>query len=421
VWSLGCLLYELITGTSTFAGDGVALMLAIANEQPVPPSSLRRDTDIPNTVDGVVLRALCKSRSGRYQTVYQMASELRRFASKRGKLLVDQIARLAGENPPARPSEEDSMTFVRSVRPSEPPAAPRHAAHAPFPIAAPSQPAIPQPVVPQLQPVTASAPAPGYAPVMGGAYAPVAPASYPPAPSPLYPMRQPPLPQDLMAQEWPEPAPRKGRKALAALFALAPVCAVLTVFVLAHGAEAPLTAQAGWPVAPHVAPMAEEKAPEHDVASAPAVAAPVEEEADEEDEADEPSQSGESRASAAAPAAVAQGTPAREETSSQFLSASEDEKPAKSKKSKKSKKQRREEPKAETPVDSGAKGTIVAMAIGASCAFSVDGASRGSSSSVRVEVAAGNHTVSCQPVGGSRRSKSVTVKPGAAATAVFKF
>jgi hypothetical protein len=72
------------------------------------------------------------------------------------------------------------------------------------------------------------------------------------------------------------------------------------------------------------------------------------------------------------------------------------------------------------PKKSG-KGTLVAMAVGSSCSFAIDGAPRGSGSSVRVELEPGNHTVSCQPAGGSRRSRSVTVKPGQAATAVFKF
>jgi hypothetical protein len=69
----------------------------------------------------------------------------------------------------------------------------------------------------------------------------------------------------------------------------------------------------------------------------------------------------------------------------------------------------------------GGTGTLVAMAVGASCAFAVDGAPHGSGSSVKASVPAGSHRVTCTPIGGSSRSRSVKVEAGEASVAVFRF
>jgi hypothetical protein len=76
------------------------------------------------------------------------------------------------------------------------------------------------------------------------------------------------------------------------------------------------------------------------------------------------------------------------------------------------------EPKQSTSGD----GTLVALAMGASCSFSIDGRAAGTGSSARATVAAGTHTVTCRPAaGGSSRSRSVEVGPGEVKTALFKF
>jgi cytoskeletal protein RodZ len=201
-----------------------------------------------------------------------------------------------------------------------------------------------------------------------------------------------------------------GRKALvAAAVALTPIAIVLFIYVLASSAPEAEVAQASQnvPTTTQVAPSVDE----------PVVAASDAEEATEEV----------AEASTEAPrtavAALEAETVARPgaavsrpaSSTSQFLGSLGDDSP-KSKKSKASKKDKT----ASSDKPKG-KGTIVAMAVGASCQFAVDGAGKGATSSVRVQVAAGRHTVSCQPVGGSRRSKTVTVEPGKAAVAVFKF
>lgn len=72
------------------------------------------------------------------------------------------------------------------------------------------------------------------------------------------------------------------------------------------------------------------------------------------------------------------------------------------------------------PPPSGEMGTLVAVAVGGSCAFSVNGASKGSGSSIKIQVKAGPYTVSCKPTSGGSKSKSVTVSSGGTAMAMFK-
>jgi serine/threonine-protein kinase len=73
-----------------------------------------------------------------------------------------------------------------------------------------------------------------------------------------------------------------------------------------------------------------------------------------------------------------------------------------------------------SPQATGAMGTLVAVAIGGTCAFSVNGASKGSGSSTKVQLKPGTYSVACKPSGGAAKSKSVTVKSGETAMASFK-
>ncbi|HZF55663.1 MAG TPA: serine/threonine-protein kinase [Polyangiaceae bacterium] len=65
-------------------------------------------------------------------------------------------------------------------------------------------------------------------------------------------------------------------------------------------------------------------------------------------------------------------------------------------------------------------GTLVAVAVGGSCTFSVNGASKGSGATIKVQLKAGTYSVSCKPVSGATKSRSVTVSSGQTAMAMFK-
>lgn len=80
VYSLGCVLYEILTGEPPFVGDSpVAVAYQHVREDPVPPS--QRHADITPELDAVVLKSLAKNPDNRYQTAAEMRADLVRVHS----------------------------------------------------------------------------------------------------------------------------------------------------------------------------------------------------------------------------------------------------------------------------------------------------------------------------------------------------
>ena len=77
LYSTGCLLFELVSGVPPFTGDSpVAVAYQHVREEPEPPSAF--DGTLPPEVDAVVLKAMAKDPSDRYQSAGEMREDLLR-------------------------------------------------------------------------------------------------------------------------------------------------------------------------------------------------------------------------------------------------------------------------------------------------------------------------------------------------------
>src|SRR5205807_1501141 len=77
--ALRVVLYELLTGKTTFDGDTpVEIAMKHLSNAPKPPSKLR--PEVPPELDKVVLRALAKNPDERYQSADEMEADLERVA-----------------------------------------------------------------------------------------------------------------------------------------------------------------------------------------------------------------------------------------------------------------------------------------------------------------------------------------------------
>jgi len=82
VYSAGCLLYELLTGRPPFVGDSpVAVAYQHVREPAVPPSD--HDTELPEAIDAIVMKALAKRVEDRYQSAAAMRSDIERYLAGR--------------------------------------------------------------------------------------------------------------------------------------------------------------------------------------------------------------------------------------------------------------------------------------------------------------------------------------------------
>jgi serine/threonine protein kinase/formylglycine-generating enzyme required for sulfatase activity len=81
VFSLGVILYEMLTGELPFRGSRLMIVHQVLREEPRPPRSL--NNHIPRDLETVVLRCLEKEPTSRYKTAQALAQELRRFLAGR--------------------------------------------------------------------------------------------------------------------------------------------------------------------------------------------------------------------------------------------------------------------------------------------------------------------------------------------------
>jgi hypothetical protein len=82
IWSVGVLLYELLTGSRPFKANRLsALSMSIAADAPPPPSSI--NAAVPAALDRTVMRCLKKDPCARFGCVAELAAALRERAAPR--------------------------------------------------------------------------------------------------------------------------------------------------------------------------------------------------------------------------------------------------------------------------------------------------------------------------------------------------
>jgi len=447
VWSLGAILYFLLTARPPFEGEMAMLMLQITKEDPRPVSQIRRD--LPPEIEQILGWAMARDVDGRFANVHGFAHALRPYVAAEGQVIIDRIGAIThaakqrkktGSVPPpplptpappprasaggqAEIEDEESVTRIQSSA-----AAIGEMERTMF-LAGDF---VPQPPGP---PKDAKAGTPGSVPFPGGQGGPVfggaasgmgpsvlgpsgAPDMGPRAPQPSWGVgADPASPPGTGPAGMVEPnpfAPKRDRRILfGGLAAAAVLVPVILVLLLVGGDKKEgegTTADSAGPVvvAPPQATTGAPAAPPTDTAETapPPTGEPV---AVNTPPAGDPNAgklpSG-GNAGGTAPLGTAPSgggtTPKPTGTPTSTAKAPPTATPT------------------ATPAAGGGNGTLVAVAVGGTCAFSVNGASKGTTSTLKLSLSAGTYSVSCKPASGATKSRSVAIKPGETAMAMFK-
>jgi eukaryotic-like serine/threonine-protein kinase len=81
IFSLGVMLYEMVTGEKPFPGQNITTVIyKIVNEDPIPPRHI--DPSIHPGISSVVMRALAKEPEERYQSCREMLEDLRNYRAQ---------------------------------------------------------------------------------------------------------------------------------------------------------------------------------------------------------------------------------------------------------------------------------------------------------------------------------------------------
>ena len=93
IWSLGCVLFELLTGTTAFdAPTLMQLSAAILEKEPTPLSTLLPDAS--PELEAVVARCLQKDVTQRFQNIAELAVALYPFAPRRARISAERCSYL---------------------------------------------------------------------------------------------------------------------------------------------------------------------------------------------------------------------------------------------------------------------------------------------------------------------------------------
>lgn len=129
IFSLGVVLYEMVAGRTPFDGTSVSdVIAAILRNDPLPLA--RFAADVPEELDRIVMKALVKDRERRYQTIKDLALDLKQLGQElefksrlaRAGRTEDQGTRILDSKPqsPTPPSSTASQMICQQCHESNP-------------------------------------------------------------------------------------------------------------------------------------------------------------------------------------------------------------------------------------------------------------------------------------------------------------
>ena len=110
LYSLGCVLYEMVAGRPPFTGDSpVAVASKQVLEQPVPPSKL--NPDVSPQLDAVIMRTLAKNPANRYGSAEEFRQDLERERRGESVEATPLLPESAATQVLSRPGGRDTMVL----------------------------------------------------------------------------------------------------------------------------------------------------------------------------------------------------------------------------------------------------------------------------------------------------------------------